>query len=320
MLALALAASSACTTTSDTGAPSPGAAAGDTPTLTPGGGTGARDAGASDADALATSFRVAHLTPTLGPVDFCYRPPNGDAYLGPMLAPPALGFGGVTGYVHAAGSGTFTIALVAFDAHSCAAPLAEAKVTLDAGKRATLAVMQAGAPADAGDAGDAGGGADASAPGTAAGALAVLAFVDNPTPNPASARVRFVHAALGDATHPALGALASSWLGAGAPVPLATEILPMHASTPTRATPTVDPLGYASTPPLPAGLVHLVASEDASPLAWTSAPAALGLTAGSVHTAFVANAGGASGSPLVVFWCDDAAGGGTSAACLTLTP
>jgi hypothetical protein len=267
---------------------------------------------------------VAHVASGLGLVDFCYRGPHGDAYVGPVLtvgpvvgtgaplrahevtasdaglAAPALTFGGVTGYVHAAGSGTFTLALVAADSHSCSAPLLEAKVTLDAGKHATVALMS-GADGAGGDGG-----------GTR---LAAVAFVDDATPDPASTRVRLVHAALGDATHAAAGPLAAAWASGGARVTLATEILPMHASTPSGAAPAIDALGYDSIAPLAGGSIRLAGVTDAAPVAWASAWSDLGLSAGAVHTGFVATA-----SPLVIVWCDDRTADLAFTRCATLGP
>ena len=287
------------------------------PSLTPTAGSGASDGGGAPGDATTTSFRVAHFAPDLGLVDFCYRAPHGDAYVGPVLtvgpapganarahdvnasdaglAAPALGFRSVTGYIQAAGSGTFTVALVAADSHSCSAPLLEAKVTLDAGKRATIALMN-GAGSDAGDM-----------------SLAAIAFVDDATPDPAFTRVRFVHAALGDATHAATGPLAASWANGGGTVTLAGDILPMHASTPSGAAPAIDALGYGATAALAGGSIRLAGKADAATVAWTSAWSDLGLAAGTVHTGFVATA-----SPLVVVWCDDATADLAFTRCATL--
>jgi hypothetical protein len=123
-------------------------------------------------------MRLAHLSPDLGTIDFCYRLPGSSTFDGLVLGSPldagvppgppdgstpadaetaetsandaspppnggsgALAFPGLTSYVVLKGWGTIDIALVATGGQSCASPIATGHVTLDAGKRATVAVM-----------------------------------------------------------------------------------------------------------------------------------------------------------------------------------
>lgn len=211
---------------------------------------------------------------------------------------PALDFGELTPD-EVLGGGTFDIALVAAGASTCAQPLLVQPVTLDAGKRTTVVVMGLSA-ADAGS----------------AAALSLVAFTDDATIDPAHARVRMIHAALGapDGSG-AAPALEVSLAAGGADVPVAAELDPRHASTPSAQDPSVDSLGYTTLDPVgsPAAFRLQPLGDSGVGGAWTTVPVdALGTSAGTVHTAFVVSR---PAGALGVVWCSEDKTSGSAVTC-----
>jgi hypothetical protein len=256
----------------------------------------APEGASTEAGTIATTFRIVHLSPDLGPFDFCYRMAPG-TWTGPVLAggaeagpAPAIMFATSSPYLTLPSAGTFDMALVAAGDQSCVHPLAIGHVTLDAGKRTTLAVMGL----DHADG--------------AASALTLTAFLDDPAPAPSSARVRFVNAALGDSKSPGAGALTVSIAAPPVAAVLAGEVAPGAAARASSRPPFVDSLGYARPPPI-TGLASLSLAPFPLPEAGAPAPPAtpsvdLGLSIGSVHTAFILSDGLGG---LAILWCDDLA-------------
>jgi hypothetical protein len=270
-----------------------------------------------------STLRLAHLAPELGPVDFCYQAARTPSFVGPVLRDPtsakadaatglveggaldasdlldastepgpsagdvALGYQSVSKYFTLEVAGTLTIAIIASGASSCATPIATGKVTLDPGKLSTVTVMP-GPMAD--------GGID----------FSVVAFTDDRTTLSDKARVRVIHAALGDRKVPDAGALAVRVI-AGQTTVLADRVEPRSASSPSQAVP-VDGLGYTTQSPVapPAaigiGLASTGGGLDAGVMSWRSATRDLELRGGSLHTAFVVNG---SPSGFQVIWCTD---------------
>ena len=209
-----------------------------------------------------------------------------DAAASDGAAPNALSFMRVTDYASILGSGTFDIGLVAAGSTGCSEPLAVAQVTLNAGKRTTIAIVGR-ASVDAG----------------AQGALAILAFTDDPSIDEKAARVRFVNAALGNDSRPPAGALIATLRTNGATTPLAADIEPSHAATPTGISPVIDALGYNDAAPvLDPARISLDNRAGAWPSPWAGPMLDLGLRAGSIHTGFIVNG---YSSILRVVWCND---------------
>jgi hypothetical protein len=294
------------------------------------------DAAAADRFVTSTSVRFANLSAALGRIDVCYRRTGSDQFVGPLLGPAdggtdagagdgaddagafdagatsGLAPRGVTGYWMVEGSGTFRVDVIRAGSTSCADPVASAEVTLEAGRYATVTVIDGraggGGPRDAGpDAESDDGGLDASPDAyvdAASTEVSIAALADDLGVVPDKARVRVVHAALPVAP----GAVAVSAIDGTRSVPLAPRVEPGRAAS---AAPQVDARGYASIAPLadPQGL-RIDGLDDAGPASWSTALSPLGLRAGSNHTGFVA----AGGTGLGVVWCDDTATG-TIAAC-----
>jgi hypothetical protein len=208
-------------------------------------------------------------------------------------APLEVSFGAMSPPIQLPAIGTLDIALVQANQLSCAAPKFVGRVTVDAGKTSTLAVMGQG-EAEAGT----------------ASALSLVAFTDE-LPDPAVAKVRFVHAALG-------------WPG-GSPAPplsvrsgsvvLAPEIEPRMVTS-TATTPPVDSLGYATVPPIVgSSALELDSLGDAGPHTWTTAPTPLAIDVGTTRTGFAVSfpSGG-----LGVAWCSDGESGGVVVPCQLL--
>jgi hypothetical protein len=193
-----------------------------------------------------------------------------DAAAVPSL--PSLAYGEVTKYLVLQSSGPMTIAIVVGGATSCASPIAKGDVTLDPGKLSTVAVFSR--PADGG-----------------APALEVAAFTDDRTTATETARVRVIHAALGTSAAQAESALAVRASAAKTTV-LADRVEPRHAATPSEAV-SVDALGYVTTAPIPPPATIAVGPAPTDGGAgfepWLSKPYDLGLTGGSLHTAFIMN-------------------------------
>ena len=249
-----------------------------------------------------TTLRIANLSPDIGDIDLCYRVDGSGEWQGPLLASAsdagagdagaALGFAEVSGYLMIMGSGAFDVAVVSAGDASCGRPRALGQVTLDAGKRATVAVMGRAA-ADAGS----------------ASAMTVVAFVDDPATDPTDARVRMIHAALGAQSSPPLSGIAVAVVTTSATLTFFPDIEPAHAAAPASAPP-VDSLGYHVTTPL-GGLaaVSVTPASDAGSFYFTTSMANLGLTPASLHTGFVVS------DPAVgigVLFCDDESQGATT--------
>jgi hypothetical protein len=257
---------------------------------------------------LQATIRLVNLSPDLAPVDACVRAAPAE-WVGPIFdgarggtpdgapPPPAVPFPGASDYVTIPAAGTLDVALVAGGSLNCGQPLALGHVTIDAGKRTTVVAMGI-------ERADAGG----------SSSLTLAAFTDDPSVA-RDARVRVVHAALGDVHAPGgLGVLEVAVGGAPAPiVPLASGVTPGHTATSTSVPP-VDALGYADVPPVadPAPVRITQATSDAGTQAFSTATTALGVAAGSVHSGFVAS-NGLGG--VLVLWCDDVA---TPASCTAL--
>lgn len=301
--------------------------------------------GPGDAEAPATTMRLAHVASDLGAVDFCYRTASTTAFQGPVLG------GGRGGPERDAGGG-------AGDGGDAAAAAADA------------------APSGDGDAGDAGAESAASvryrtvsrylrlkasgpltialvAPGatscatplfeadvtldpgklttvailgrrdTDAGSasLALIAYIDDRMTVPIMARVRMIHAALGTTRgRGAAGALAVRAASSDA-ITVADRVEPKGAAQPSASVP-VDSLGYATIPPVPSPAQLAVGAAaastgtsggaDASVDSWLSASGDLGLRGGSLHTGFVLSA---DEQPFEVLWCTDTSTSGDRTTC-----
>lgn len=308
------------------------------------------DAGASipeaavptkDADAPATIVRIAHLGADLEAVDFCYRTAKSATFEGPVLSKgigdpkrdagtdaatdadsdagaldaatdadaglPDGGFPSVaprtlTRYLTLPASGALKIALVPQGATSCASPLATGDVTLDPGKLNTVAIVGRLR-------------SDASADG-----LGLVSFVDDGATLPAQARVRMVHAALGNEERAASPALAARAVGSKT-VTIASRIEPRKVGSPSTTIP-VDSLGYAAIAPVPAPAQLAVGGADALGMdaaveGWVSEAGDLGLTGASIHTGFVLT-GTTSAVPFEVLWCSDTSTVGDLTVCQLL--
>jgi hypothetical protein len=208
----------------------------------------------------------------------------GDAESGASPA-PALTFGETSGDVALPMAGTFDVALIAFGSVACRSPRLVAHVTLDPGVQATVAIMGLAA-AEAGSDSE----------------LSLVAFADEPSTSTAAARVRFVHAALGA---PSGGEAAPPLAIRIAGQPVALEVDPRRAATPSRAPP-VDLLGYATVAPTTAPTeIRLDSVGDASTATWSTAGFDFGLSAGTVHSGFVVDVAPDALGPnsLGIVWC-----------------
>jgi Domain of unknown function (DUF4397) len=301
-----------------------------------GGGSATTDGGAStlpeaavgtpDAEAPATTMRLAHVAADLGPVDFCYRSAKATAFEGPVLGggtPGAATDGGgdadaepadaaptdaarpdagataiayrtVSRYLTLDVAGPLTLALVEPGATSCASPLLVANVTLDPGKLATVAIVGTDAP-------------DGGPP-----ERTLVAFVDDRSTIADQARVRLINAAFGTPPVP----LAVRAVGAQT-IALADRLEPKKASAPSTTVP-VDALGYATVSPLPSPAQLAISaaagtSADAGVASWVSSAGELRLQGGSLHTGFVL--GGEDGASYEVLWCTDTSTSGDRTTC-----
>jgi hypothetical protein len=301
--------------------------------------------GTADAGAPVSTMRLAHLAADLGPVDFCYRAAKASSFEGPVLGgglgtpkrdagagdagadangaggdpldggpmdaaagdadagtgAAAIDFRTVSRYLTLDAAGPLTIALVAPGSTSCTTPLLSADVTLDPGKLATVAIV--------GHLSDDGG----------AGTLGLVAFIDDRTVAPSTARVRMINAALGaagaDAATDAPNALAVRAVGAQT-LTLAERVEPKRAGSPSSNVP-VDSLGYATVLPVPspARLAVGAASDtrsDAAVDSWVSEAGELGLVGSSLHTGFVLTG---SVGPYEILWCTDTSTSGDHTTC-----
>lgn len=283
----------------------------------------AQTSGGSDAAPAMAAMRLAHLAPGSGPVDFCYQEAHAGTFVGPVLGgpglpdagsgdgdadaadatvtdagpAPALGFGVVTKYLVLEGSGPMTIAIVPAGATSCASPLLVGAVTLDPGKLETVALF--------------------SHPGDGGTALDLASFTDDRTTSPDNARVRVIHAALGTAAVPAAGVLAVRGIAAKTTV-FTDHVEPRKVAAASDAV-NVDGLGYVTAAPIPPpatiaiGAAQTDAGVDAGFTPWLGPPLDLGLTGGSLHTAFIAN--GDTADTFAVLWCADLTTDGDHTTC-----
>lgn len=291
---------------------------------------------AKDADAPATIVRVAHLGADLDAVDFCYRTAKSATFEGPVLGKgigdpkrdagtdaatdadadasaldaasdpdaslPDGGFPSIaprtlTRYLTLPASGALKIALVQQGATSCASPLATADVTLDPGKLNTVAIVGRYR-------------SDASADG-----LGLVSFIDDGATLPAQARIRMVHAALGNDQRSASPALAARAVGSKV-VTIASRIEPRKVGSPSTTIP-VDSLGYAAIAPVPAPAQLAVGGADALGMdaaveGWVGEAGDLGLTGASIHTGFVLTG---TTTPFEVLWCTDTSTAGDLTLC-----
>lgn len=295
-----------------------------------------------DGATTTTIVRIANLSLDLGAVDFCYRTAKSSSFEGPVVgkgiggpkrdagadadagdaandadddasADAAIADGGsdagvpavapltMTRYLGLDTSGALTIALVAPGATSCATPIFSADVTLDPGRLSTVAILgRSRAEAGADD------------------ALGLAAYVDDGSTVPAKARVRMIHAALGEGGRSASPALAARAVGAQTTT-VASRIEPRKIASPSTTIP-VDALGYATIAPVPGPNQLAVGGaeamgSDAAVAGWVSDPTNLGLTGSSLHTGFVLTG---SITPFEVLWCTDTSTKGDLTICSLL--
>lgn len=268
---------------------------------------------AGDASALTASFRVAHLAPDVALIDVCYRVSTTEAFTGPLLAelgpPPDAGaavdvasdagapdasalltgvsFRRVTNYFTAPNAASIEIAVVNASDASCSTPRARSRVTLDPGKHVTIALMGL-AEADAG----------------AIGELALVPFVDDQAASSSGARTRIIHAALGSTSTAASGPFAVNVIDGSVTTSLSSLVQPRKTSSPSGVDPVIDALGYHTGAAIASGSVRLERLADGGAAAWVSSAKSLGMTASSVHTAFIVST---AANGLAVVWCDDGA-------------
>jgi hypothetical protein len=295
----------------------------------------------TDAEPPATTMRLAHVAPDLGPVDFCYRMATTSSFEGPVLngglgstvkhdagadggdaslplpgldagldsgdeggadaGAASVSYRTVSRYLTLEASGPLTIALVAPGATSCATPLFTADVTLDPGKLSTVAITSA----PKGDGG--------------AAELALAAFIDDRLTTANKARVRMIHAALGTrAKHTVTGALSVRASGAQT-VSIADRVEPKKVASPSATVP-IDSLGYATVAPVPSpaqlavGAAASPTASDAAIDSWASEGVDLGLRGGSLHTGFVLT--GEDQQSFEVLWCTDTSTSGDRTTCV----
>lgn len=299
--------------------------------------------GAHDASAPATTMRLAHVAPGLGPVDFCYRTASSTSFEGPVLnggigtikKDAGAGDAGDAGASSAdaaepledagdAGGDAGTAASVGYRTVSryltlgASGPLTIGLIAPGATSCATI-ILSADVTLDPGklftvailghaaaDAGDT--------------QLALVAFIDDRTTVPDHARVRMVHAALGTGAGRAPSGLLAVRASGATTIPLADLVEPKKAAAPSATVP-VDSLGYATITPLPspAQLAVGAAAGSAPPAAdaavdsWVSVAGELDLRGGSLHTGFVLSSD--DQQPYEVLWCTDTALAGERTLC-----
>jgi hypothetical protein len=276
-----------------------------------------------------TTFRLAHLSPDVGRIDVCYRTSPSDAFNGPLIAatgtPDAsasidattsadagdagdagperagLSFPNVTPWFTVQTSGAFEIAVVSAADGSCSTPRARQRITLDPGKRSTVALLGLF-------------GADAGA----STSLDIVAFTDDITPAPGAARTRFIHAALGTPKVAPAPSYAVKAVDGPTIVSLTARVEPKKASSPTTVDPAIDTLGYHAGQPLALGSIHLeglnVATIDAGPALWSSTVHTLDMSASSTHTGFLVSE---PSGKVAILWCNDTT---ASPSCALLRP
>lgn len=304
----------------------------------------------TEAGARVGTLRIVHAAVGLPALDFCTRTGPQDLYAGPVLGggrardggpaadaadgdaddaraadasdatangpdAAAVGVSYLTAsqYVSVEGSGTVEIAMVAAGSGSCAQPLAVGAITLEPGKLKTAIVHLTG-PARRADAGpDAGEDAATDAAtdareGDAASeraAASVTAFDDAPDVSPNRATLRLIYASAG-------GKPLTATLYATRTTTLGT-LAPLAALRAEADAAPVDTLGYASVDPGPPPTT-LGLREEGAPSASLSAQADLGLTGGSLHTAFVVR----DGEKNEILYCNDVNTVGPRTQCFVL--
>ena len=304
--------------------------------------------GPSDAQSAATTMRLAHVAPDLGPVDFCYRMAKTSSFEGPVLG-GGLGGGmpdagtaedsGDAASGDASGSGVSDAAVIDsstgdLDGGSPSVGYRSVSryLTLDASGPLTIALIAPGATSCAAPLFTADVTLDPGKLSTVAivgihdgdagdAPLALVAFTDDRATTSAMARVRMIHAALGiPGRRPAAGTLAVRASSAQT-VTIAEQLEPRKAGAPSAAVP-VDSLGYATLAPIPspaqlavgAAAVTGPATSDAASDSWVSQSGALDLRGGSLHTGFVLTGDGQQ--PFEVLWCTDTSTSGDRTTCV----
>ncbi|MEA2750804.1 MAG: hypothetical protein QOI41_4947 [Myxococcales bacterium] len=302
--------------------------------------------GPNDAQSAATTMRLAHVAPDLGPVDFCYRMAKTSSFEGPVLGD------GIGGANLDAGTGDIGDGGDAGDADLDAA-IADAEagildqdggapsvgyrtvsryLTLGASGPLTIALIAPGATSCATplftadvtlDPGKLSTVAIVGLRGADAGEapLGLVAFTDDRTTTPAMARVRMIHAALGIEGGRAASAALAVRAAAAQTITIADHVDPKKAGAPSAAVP-VDSLGYATIAPVPSPAQLAVgaaamagpATTDASSDSWVSQAGALDLRGGSLHTGFVLT--GQEQEPFEVLWCTDTSTSGDRTTCV----
>ncbi len=222
-------------------------------------------------------------------------------------------------------AGTLELTIVKGGSTDCtSAVLAVQRVTLEAGKFATLVVTAGSLAAmDAGRRDDAASRTDASFDAGPPLSLAVAVLTDEPAVSSTELRARFFNAtAAGDAGRPVplgVAAIGTALAGGTLSVPLAVEVPVDQVSVQNPRNPSVDTLGYFSGPALvsatPIELVMTSAEDagarphkDGGPVGPTStfSPAGsssltLDLDLGTNHTGFLVGPIGAA----TLVWCED---------------
>jgi hypothetical protein len=307
--------------------------------------------GPSDAQSAATTMRLAHVAPALGPVDFCYRMAKTSSFEGPVLGgglggsmPDAgtaddSGDSGDASSDDASGTGIADAAVTDsgtgdLDGGSPSVGYRSVSryLTLEASGPLTIALIAPGATSCAAPLFTADVTLDPGKLSTVAivgildgdaGAapLALVAFTDDRTTTSAMARVRMIHAALGiPGGRQAAGTLAVRASSAQT-VTIAEQLEPRKAGAPSAAVP-VDSLGYATLAPIPSPAQLAVgaaamtgpATTDAASDSWVSQSGALDLRGGSLHTGFVLTGDGQQ--PFEVLWCTDTSTSGDRTTCV----
>jgi hypothetical protein len=267
----------------------------------------ATDATATDAtvtDATVTDATLRDAAPDVAPPE--EAGPERDATTDAAMhggGSAGLTYLQVSNYVTIMGAGTFEIVVVPGGQGTCTNAIIDRMVTLDDGKRGTLAIygspeVEAGSP----------------------NALAMVAMVDDAVAVASSTRTRFFDSAAADsADAEAASALLVSVVGM--PTLELEVVLPDSAPGPSATPPTADALGYHTDAPVmaPARLrldrytgAVMDGGLDASAPVWLGSPMDLRLVAGSIHTGFLVRD---TSGDFAILWCDDTSFGSALSAC-----
>jgi len=253
--------------------------------------------GPSDAQSAATTMRLAHLAPDLGPIDFCYRIAKTSSFEGPVLG-DGLGSpsndGGATGANGDGGDDGGADDLL--DADLVDATLGDAGgaaggdgggdggaasvgyrtvsryLTLDASGPLTIALIAPGATSCATPLFTADVTLDPGKLSTVAilglndtdaseSALSLVAFTDDRETKPAMTRVRMIHAALGGPGGRGASGALSVRASSSQTVTVADHVDPKKAGASSAVVP-VDSLGYATLAPVPSPAQLAVGAAD----------------------------------------------------------